>query len=312
MLFIHTSSSNGPSVALPDGTQLFVKPDCHGISRDLFIDPVRERLCGAFLDTIRDSDVVVDIGANIGFYALRQSRRVGPNGRVFAIEPADQNRYWLEKNISANRCENVSICPLAIGDRTGNGLIYINRKSNLTNMLGPSFGEVIATQDVKMSTLDDFLAGQDVSPDFIRMDVEGYEYNVLMGALKTLRAPKDMRIMMEFHPDIMGGDKAVDVLQTLQKLGFEIELMAFDDVLYPDVKPGSLMHFLLHPVWCALVDAKDPSIFCKVISGMTIRQLINDTEVMSGRFGCPNILFRKRGASEARMKNSQKRLSIPL
>ena len=99
-----------------------------GISKDLFIFKKREYLSTDFLQNqnfINPGDVILDIGANIGYYALLESRLTGPRGMVYAIEPVLNNYYTLKSNVELNDIKNINMFKLAIGNKNGKDYIYV-------------------------------------------------------------------------------------------------------------------------------------------------------------------------------------------
>src|SRR5690242_7217517 len=74
---------------------------------------------------LQPGDVVVDDVANIGYYTLLFSRAVGETGKVYAFEPDPDNYAFLERNVAANGCPNVTLVPEAVSDRTGELRLYL-------------------------------------------------------------------------------------------------------------------------------------------------------------------------------------------
>lgn len=152
------------------------------LSADYWADPgqirVEERLMQAYL---RPGDIVVDVGANIGTESLTASALVGPEGRVFAIEPQARIFSFLTHNIALNGFTNVVPLQVAVGETEGvvtlsTGLL------DTSNMVVADGG-----QEVPVEPLDAILAP--FAPRHIallKIDVEGYEYAVLRGAAQCL------------------------------------------------------------------------------------------------------------------------------
>lgn len=150
-------------------------------------------------------DVFVDIGANLGYYTCLALQSGKP---VVAFEPQQQNLQCLFKNLTANGWEDrAEVFPLALSERPGLLTLYGASgpsASLIKNWAGYSsrFKKI-----VPVSTLDNVLAGR--FPDerlFIKMDVEGAEFQVLRGSLATLRlTPKPIWLLEicleEFHPE---------------------------------------------------------------------------------------------------------------
>lgn len=140
--------------------------------------------------------VVLDIGAHIGAYALAIAPFV-PLGVVHAIEPESENFDVLKKNIDSNRHRNIRAHRVALAATNGSSRFYISDES-WGHSLTTSTPEWV---DVKTCTLDAFLAENDLRVDYMKMNIEGGEYAVLMqtpaDALRRIR-----RMTVEFHPHV--------------------------------------------------------------------------------------------------------------
>lgn len=188
-----------------------------GIHKDLYLNGIREPQATKYLQSILESEwVVVDIGANIGYYALQEARVVA---EVIAIEPAPANCETLGMNIDINGYFNIEAHPLAIGDCEGEIALELSRACNWNSIATEGRKGNIT---VKVKTLDRFLNGSKV--DFVRMDVEGYEMNVLKGMQKILRVDKP-RMFIEVHRDKLRdyGSSQREFMEYLASFGYSIE-----------------------------------------------------------------------------------------
>jgi FkbM family methyltransferase len=133
---------------------------------------------GAFVSRwLRPGMTAIDIGANIGYYAIIMAHHVGPRGRVFAYEPAGEPRELLEHNRALNNLSQLEIVAVALSDGVRQGRMVIGESSEL-NALGT--GE--RGEDVSVTTLDLEEARHGwVKPDFVKMDVEGEEARIVAG-----------------------------------------------------------------------------------------------------------------------------------
>lgn len=142
--------------------------------------------------------VAVDIGAHRGWYSRRLAARVGPAGRVHAIEPNEEAVRVLKA--VARRNPNITIHSLAVSSTSGVGHLrrpYLDARR--TDAMGSLSNPVIDSVphdsvDVPLATLDSVLDAEARPVNFIKCDVEGHEHEVLMGAEGTIRA---------YHPVIM-------------------------------------------------------------------------------------------------------------
>ena len=135
----------------------------------------------AFIRFIRSASVVYDIGANVGFYTLLAAHLVGKSGRVIAFEPLPRNLEYLREHITLNRLSNVEVVEAAVSTESGTAMF--------DDQANPSMGKLSScgTVAVRTVTIDDLVgSGAIPSPDLVKIDVEGAEYNVLRGASRTL------------------------------------------------------------------------------------------------------------------------------
>ena len=206
------------------GHEIAVFPRDPGISRELALYKVHEPLATKLLtEVLKPGMNAVDIGGNIGYYAMLEARLVGPQGNVIAIEPMPDNSEQLCNNVKNNGYQNIHIHKVAIGDRDGTGLMYISAKSNWHSLYPPptSKGEM----KVPVFTLDSLLAPYNLpSVDLVRMDLEGYEVVVIEGMKRTLEK-YGPRLLVEIHPYLVGTASTEKYLHTLAELGYGIEWM---------------------------------------------------------------------------------------
>lgn len=134
---------------------------------------------------------VLDIGAHHGLYTLLASLRVGGQGSVIAFEPSPREHRLLAQAVRLNFCSNVHLQSIALGRaRSTAELFVVDGRDDGCNSLRPPAGD-IGTHSVRVDIvpLDDFLAEAGIDRvDFVKLDVEGAERDVLLGASKMLAA----------------------------------------------------------------------------------------------------------------------------
>jgi FkbM family methyltransferase len=141
-------------------------------------------------ETVRSGDIVADVGAHHGYFATLLAHWVGSQGKVFAFECLPENAEITSHNVSLNHLSNVEVVRLAVGGRPGQ-VVIANHSGGI--LFDPSVSQKRIA--VEMTTLDRFFT--DVSPTMLKIDVEGYEGEVLRGARNCLaRRPK---IALELH-----------------------------------------------------------------------------------------------------------------
>jgi FkbM family methyltransferase len=168
---------------------------------------------------------VLDVGAHHGLYSLLASKRVGKSGRVRSFEPSPRERKYLTQNLGINRCRNVQVESFALGSSAGQAeLFMVEGIEDGCNSLRPPAAEVTTTKvTVEVRSLDEYLAQQRIEKvDFIKLDVEGAEIEVLRGATRLLQAAKRPVILAEVQ-DVRTapwGYRAEVIIRYLESLGF--------------------------------------------------------------------------------------------
>jgi FkbM family methyltransferase len=142
---------------------------------------------------LRPGMTVVDVGANIGYYLLLAEQAVGTDGRVICIEPSSENLPELRRNIEINALANVCLYAIALGDHEGETGLQTGINSGIIDGRG-------GTYTVPLRRLDQVVAER---VDFLKIDVEGYEGQVLAGA-EDLLATQKPTLFLELHPHIVG------------------------------------------------------------------------------------------------------------
>jgi len=155
-----------------------------------------------FLEQLKPGDFVLDIGGNVGQYAVLFASLVSVAGQIISFEPDRSARVVLEKNLSLNGLsDRVVVEPLALFDVAGTRLLFSNSQADATAALVRPAGDkhAVLEQPVKTERLDDYLASRNLRcPDWIKLDTEGAEINILRGARETLKS--GAKVACELHP----------------------------------------------------------------------------------------------------------------
>jgi FkbM family methyltransferase len=169
-------------------------------------------------------DTVIDIGANVGLFAILAARIVGPQGKVFAFEPASATFARLERNIKLNNFRNVTAINAAIGAANGEAQLCLSDRSAyaaLRQAIGgspESSPGVAATETVRVralaSVIEEFMLDR---VKLLKLDCEGAEYDIF-GGLTPEIAQKIEQISMEVHK--IPGHLTAEIPQMLDRLGF--------------------------------------------------------------------------------------------
>lgn len=151
---------------------------------------------------IQDNDLILDIGANIGWYSLVLSHKSKP--QILAFEPDKFNFSLLEQNVRLNNKTNVRLFNTAIGNRNGILPFFLYKNYNLGRHSFVRQKNSIESTMVPVAVLDDLMSDQCLQHKrikIIKIDIEGYEYSALLNATTTLRQTDNL--LSEFSPQLM-------------------------------------------------------------------------------------------------------------
>lgn len=226
------------------------------LSRKLGLNGIAGKILGAggyesklsetMLSSIADGDCVWDIGANIGYYTTQFSNLVGAKGQVFAFEPSPRNRKELE--ISTLERRNVTVLALGLSDSEGEavllqGLDDIGATSRIVS--DAVAGET--SHRVRLAKGDDLVAaGEAAQPNVLKIDVEGFELEVIRGLKETLASSAVRHVFLEIHFTLLEGrglsQAPAEIEALLAANGFNLTWMdpshlhASRDLQRPDVQ----------------------------------------------------------------------------
>jgi len=172
---------------------------------------------------IKKGDVVLDIGANIGYYTLIFAKLVGEKGKVFAFEPEPDNFAILKKNVQVNSYKNVVLVQKALSDEMGRAKLYLADENKGDHRIFDSGDERIAIE-IDVIRLDDYFKDFDGIINFIKMDVQGTEHKVIKGMPLLLSKLTNLTIMAEFEPRLIkrSGEDPIEYLNLLLQFGFKL------------------------------------------------------------------------------------------
>jgi FkbM family methyltransferase len=135
---------------------------------------------------LQSGDTFIDVGANIGYFTLLATSRVGSTGKVFAFEPVPETRGMLLRNLRLNRVANVVVREEAVADQAGEVTLFIGPANHRGTSSMRSLPDSSGVLEVPKGRLDDLLpAGERVR--LIKIDIEGAEYLALEGMSRCLR-----------------------------------------------------------------------------------------------------------------------------
>jgi len=169
---------------------------CRMGAEEVVIEYIRPRL--------RTGGVCFVLGANAGLYVLQLAHLSGPCGRVVAFEPNPTTVEVLRRHVGMNGLsDRVTIVSAVVGRNVGTAVLYAGTHSMLSRLgnRAPEMEEQPFDVEVPVTTLDAYCAATKLPPDWITMDIEGFEFAALEGAREMLRsAGRPIAITGEFHP----------------------------------------------------------------------------------------------------------------
>jgi len=172
---------------------------------------------------ISNDDLIIDIGANVGWYSLVLTGNAKPT--VLAFEPDKENFDLLTENIKRNNRTTVKAYNKAVSDREGTLTLHIYKGYNPGRHSFIKQKNSVGTAEVPIVPLDNFLESEGYGSrpvKFIKIDIEGYEYTALKAARKLLS--RTDFILTEFSPYMMrdAGQEPIDYINLLQEAGFNL------------------------------------------------------------------------------------------
>jgi FkbM family methyltransferase len=169
--------------------------------------------------------IALDIGAHHGLYTLLASKRVGAEGKVVAFEPSPRERKQLSRNVRLNFCRNVRIQPFALGSKRSQTDLYLveGGEDGCNSLRPPAVDSETRPVRVEVYSFDDVAPKLGLTKvDFVKLDVEGGELDVLKGAPGLLRTAPRPVFLVEVY-DIRTepwGYKAREIVKFLDQLGY--------------------------------------------------------------------------------------------
>jgi len=213
-------------IVVTNNCSLILIPHDKGISTELLLFGTHEPLSTkALKNELKEGMTCLDIGANIGYYATMESKIVGKSGRVIAIEPSPKTFSYLKRNMELQKISNFEVHNFAIGDMDGEVNFLSHNKSNLSMVVqeGHKIPQGSELSTIHATTVDKFVEELKLKKlDLIRMDVEGFEFEILNGAKKTVSKYEPM-IQLELHTWNLGSKKLKKILLDFKNFGYTVK-----------------------------------------------------------------------------------------
>ncbi|MCE9534142.1 MAG: FkbM family methyltransferase [Planctomycetes bacterium] len=174
---------------------------------------------------LKDGDVFIDVGANIGWYSVHAAKLVGEKGQVIAFEPEPNNLGLLRKNVQVNGLKNVVVDDRGLSSAAGSFKLFLEKDNlGMHSLVMEHGGQKYI--DVQTIRFDDYWAGKgDIK--LVKIDTEGAEGMILEGMRETLKNHKNIELIVEFAPYRLkkSGYDADELLKGLYKIGFKASVI---------------------------------------------------------------------------------------
>jgi FkbM family methyltransferase len=217
---------------------LFIKREKIETSRGIFwIDPGSDlgfqllekrtyepKMATTLKKYLKPGDIFVDLGANEGYFSVVASKLVGHRGRVIAIEPQTRLQNVIAKNIELNNSKNITIIPAIVSDRMDKRNLYLTSSLNTgaSSLYCPT-KYPLPKEKVKTVTLNQVSQKYNINKcNLIKIDIEGGEYEAILGSIDLFRDKKVEAIALELHPKILSKRQlsADRIIQILEEFGY--------------------------------------------------------------------------------------------
>jgi FkbM family methyltransferase len=224
LLFRQLTPSSRITVRL-EGFSIHLNPKDTGLTRHLLASKSYENLeTSLFLEALSPGMVLVDVGANIGYYVLLAACTKG-GVTVYAFEPEPATFAHLQDNLQLNGLRQVTAVNMALSAEPGKLDFYVHESNLGKHSVLPEEGGTRVT--VPATTLDTFVAERGLDRlDLLKLDVEGAEALVIKGGLKAIARFKPV-IFIEYTPEWLrkAGCDPDEMLRGLEGLGYSISLV---------------------------------------------------------------------------------------
>jgi len=148
-----------------------------------------------FLSRLNADSVLIDVGANIGYYTMLAASKIR-SGKIYAFEPNRRNFHILQMNMILNDIRNVELFQMAVSDTTGTAQLYLSEDNFGDHQLYQTTGR--ASTIVETITLDQFASSRNIRPDVLKIDTQGFDYNVLNGGTNLITSLEFLELFAEF------------------------------------------------------------------------------------------------------------------
>ncbi|MEW6734701.1 MAG: FkbM family methyltransferase [Acidobacteriota bacterium] len=182
-------------------------------------------------EQVKPGAICLDVGANVGVYVLQFAYWSRPHGRVIAFEPNPGALKVLRKHIELNDLtERVEVVPAAVAALAGEATMYAADSDGMSRLGAPNraLENRVSQIKVPLVTLDEYCRNHSIVPDWLFIDIEGFEIAALAGAREIIKSRgKELGIIVEMHPDVWdSADTTLEQAKSLlAELGLRVEAL---------------------------------------------------------------------------------------
>ncbi|MEI6732038.1 MAG: FkbM family methyltransferase [archaeon] len=207
------------------GNKMLLPVADEGLSKDLVLEGIREpNSVKCFFKEYKPNMNTIDLGANLGYYLLMEAKIAKKGtGKIYAVEPNPLTFAYLKKNIKLNRYNGITLMNMAISDKKGTLPFYMSKMWNCSRFVKGDASDIIGVKKMRVDTLDNLFGDKKI--DFIRMDVEGYEFNILKGAKKLIKNNPGISIFFEFHAQFFNTPQRKEFVKFLKENNLEVKYL---------------------------------------------------------------------------------------
>jgi FkbM family methyltransferase len=219
-----------PEMVQMDGFRMYVRPDDLAVGAVIISTGGYEpHVASVFSAHLKEGMTVLDVGANAGLFALMAASRVGARGKVFAVEPCQDNLKLILASMKENGFDNLDVFLCGASDRPG--IVALARSFSTASIARLPHGVDVDTDIALVFPLDRLIPA-DARVDIIKIDIDGAEYLAMKGAAEILRrnrpvvfselAPRHLKAISGVEPD--------EYLQMFTSLGYDIHVLPVSGV----------------------------------------------------------------------------------
>lgn len=216
---------SGPFVVTAKAGDLRLSVDSRDyVGKEIYSTGIWDRPETAYLNRLlKPGMTAVDVGAHIGYFTVLFASKVGPSGQVLAFEPEPYNFKLLRKNVRQNHFKNVRAFNCALGSKTGRARLFLSPYENYGDHCLFERESTRVSIPIKTAVFDEIALRCGIRRiDVVKMDVQGYERQVLSGMSRLLAASPQVTVLTEFWPYGLerNGNSAAEFFDFFLKKGF--------------------------------------------------------------------------------------------